>query len=87
MVITWRALHHRMLLDHTELSKSTRWYQRSQEVLLHSKERMRCLCMLTLGQHREGKEEKVSRERSKKARDKESPVMERVLMLFLNHRS
>ena len=86
VVMTCTILHQRTLLDHTELSKSTKLYQRSQEILLDSKDIMRFLCMVTRPHVRVWMEEKIRRERSKHTRDEERPTMERVLMLFLNPR-
>ena len=85
--MTCSILHHRELLDQTEWSNSTSLYQSSQEVQLKSKDRMRFLCIVTLEQDKERKEENMRRERNKQKKDKERPVIERVLMVFLNSRS
>ena len=43
--------------------------------------------MVTLEQDREGKKEKMRREMNKQKSDNDRPVIDRVLMVFLNPRS
>ena len=87
MVMTCRILHHGGLLDQTEYSKSTSLYQSNQDILLDSKDQMRFLCRVTLGQDRDGKKEKMKSDTSKQMKDAERPMIDRELILFLNSRS
>ena len=83
----WRILHQMVLLDQTELLKRTKLCQRSQEILLRTKESIRFLCMVTRPHAKDWNDEKMKRERIKHIRDVHRPTIDRVLILFLKTRS
>ena len=79
VVMTWSTRHQRMLLENTAGSKRTKQYQKSHEILLKDKERMKFLWTLILLQDRDLNMLKMTNERRRK--NKENPRPDKAILL------